>query len=317
MTPVKHFLPVYDDGGSEMVEQENGRPPVEMICVPWSIGLRPDAAGREPGTWDAPRVLREAGLGRSLGAVTVTELPRPPYDAEAQPGTRVRNGLTLRRSTFQVADAVSEAIGGGRLPVVVGGDCSLLLGCLYGARRHHETGLAHIDAHPDFTRPGDFSGLGAAAGMDLALATGHGEMLLTHWPDVNGPLVEEHRVVQLGDRTGQSLPSGLLVIGIAELLAMGEDAAVRRVVERLHDAQPIWVHVDLDVLDAAVLPAVDSPGTPGLTYEQLARLLSRLRQTGRVLGIDITIYDPHLDPDGIHAPEIVDCIAAGLAGVPA
>jgi arginase len=45
--------------------------------------------------------------------------------------------------------------------------------------------------------------------------------------------------------------------------------------------------------------------------------LSRLRQTGRVLGIDITIYDPHLDPDGIHAPEIVDCIAAGLAGVPA
>jgi len=203
-------------------DQTNGPSPVELICVPWSVGLRPDAAGAEPGTWSAPRALREAGLGRRLGAVAITELPRPPYQAEAQPGTRVRNGVTLREHSLLLADAVSDAIAGGRLPVVIGGDCSVLLGCLGGARRHHEIALVHIDGHPDFTHPGnhDFAALGAAAGMGLALATGRGELLLTRWPSLNGPLVEDRHVVQLGDRTGQALPPGLLVIGIDELLAM-------------------------------------------------------------------------------------------------
>jgi arginase len=295
-------------------DQKNSAPPVEMICVPWSLGLRPDAAGAEPGTWSAPRALREAGLSRRLAAVVVTELPRPSYQVEAQPGTRVRNGVALREHSLLLAQAVSDAIAAGRLPVVIGGDCSVLLGCLGGARRHHDIGLVHIDGHPDFTHPGnhDFVTLGAAAGMDLALATGRGELLLTRWPDIDGPLVEDRDVVQLGDRTGQPLPSDLLVIGIDELLAAGIDAAARRAVEHLRATHPIWVHVDLDVLDAAVLPTVDAPGTPGLTFEELTRLLLSLRQTGRVLGVDITIYDPHLDLDGAYPSAIVDCIAAGL-----
>ena len=296
--------------------QANGRLPVEVICAPWSVGLRPDAAGAEPGTWSAPRALRQAGLAQRLGAVAVTELPRPPYQVEAQPGTRVRNGVTLREHSLLLAGAVSDAIAAGRLPVVIGGDCSVLLGCLGGARRHHEVALVHIDGHPDFTGPGnhDFSTLGAAAGMDLALATGRGELLLTCWPGVDGPLVKDRHVVQLGDRTGHALPPSLLAIGIDELLAMGVEAAARRAVGHLRAAHPIWVHLDLDVLDAAVLPAVDSPGTPGLTYEQVTRLLARLRQTGRILGVDVTIYDPHLDPDSAHAPAIAGCVAAGLQG---
>ena len=289
---------------------------IEVICAPWSIGLRPDVHGAEPGTWNAPHVLREAGLDRRLHAVTVTELPRPPYLAEAQPGTRIRNGVTLREHSLLLADAVSAAIAAGRLPVVVGGDCSVLLGCLAGARRHHGIALAHIDGHPDFTHPGnhDFATLGSAAGMDLALATGRGELLLTSWPGLDGPLVQDQHVVQLGDRTGLTLPPGLLVIGIEELLATGMDAAARRATGHLPAEHPIWVHIDLDVLDAAVLPAVDTPGTPGLTFEQLTRLLSRLRQTSRILGVDVTIYDPHLDPDHAHPAAIVDCVAQGLHG---
>jgi len=296
------------------------RLPVEVICAPWSIGLRPDAAGAEPGTWAAPRTLLDAGLDRRLQAVTVTELPRPPYRFEAQPGTRVRNGVTLREHTLLLASAVGDAIGTGRLPVVVGGDCSVLLGCLLGARRHHEVALVHLDGHSDFTQPGHpghpgaqgLAALGTAAGTDLALATGRGELLLTRWPGVDGPLVVDHLVVQLGDRTGEALPAGLLVIGIEELLATGVPTAATRAVDHLPGGSPLWVHVDLDVLDAAVLPAVDSPGTPGLTYDQLSELLARLRATGRVVGVDVTIYDPHLDPERAHPDAVVACVAAGL-----
>ncbi|WP_051639790.1 arginase family protein [Cellulomonas sp. URHE0023] len=293
--------------------------PVELICAPWSIGLRPTAAGAEPGTWRAPHVLRGAGLGQRLEAVAVTELSRPPYQFEAQPGTRVRNGVTLRQHSLLLADAVGDAVAAGRMPVVVGGDCSVLLGSLSGARRHHQIALVHIDGHPDFTHPGhpDFSGLGAAAGMDLALATGRGELLLTRWPGVDGPLVGDPSVVQIGDRTGQAVPTDLLVIGIHELLAAGVEATAQQAVGHLKAEQPIWVHVDLDVVDMAHLPAVDSPGTPGVTFEQLALLLSRLLESRRIVGVDVTIYDPDLDPDGAYTDAIVDCLAAGLQGRPA
>src|SRR5215469_10265120 len=86
VTPVKNFSPVsFTTSGGVMADhgQANGRLPVEVICVPWSVGLRPDAGGAEPGTWSAPRALREAGLSQRLGAVAVTELPRPPYQVEA------------------------------------------------------------------------------------------------------------------------------------------------------------------------------------------------------------------------------------------
>jgi arginase len=103
-----------------------------------------------------------------------------------------------------------------------------------------------------------------------------------------------------------------MVIGIDELLAKGVEAGAERAAEHLGAAHPVWVHVDLDVLDAAVLPAVDSPGTPGLNYAQLGELLSRLMLAGSVLGVDVTIYDPDLDPGCAQAPALVDCVATGL-----
>ncbi|WP_433065452.1 arginase family protein [Dactylosporangium sp. CS-033363] len=283
-------------------------PELELIAAPWCIGLRPGRGGVEPGTWRAPSVLLEAGLAARLGAAVVTELPRPPYDPEPQPGTRIRNGLTIREHALLLAAAVEAALGAARVPLVLGGDCSVLLGGLAGARRRGTTGLVHIDGHTDFKHPGnaDFTELGNAVGMDLALATGRGELLLTDWP---GPLVADRDAVQLGDRTGR--PIEPLVVGIAELLAGGMAAAAERAARHL-EPPPIWVHVDLDVLDGAVLPAVDTPGSPGLTFAQLTELLGALWRTGRVAGLDVAVYDPDLDPELAHAPSIVGCLAEAL-----
>jgi arginase len=77
----------------------------------------------------------------------------------------------------------------------------------------------------------------------------------------------------------------------------------------------VWLHVDLDVLDQRELPAVDTPGQPGLTFDQLGQLLARLIGTGRVVGLDVTIYDPELDPVGEYAPQIVDCLASALTAL--
>jgi len=262
-------------------------------------------------------------MAAALQAVDVVELPKPPYAVEAQPNTRVRNGLTMREHALVLADAVSAALGRARFPVVLGGDCSILLGCLLGARRGGRCGLLHIDGHTDFFHPGNYdtaTRLGSAAGMDLALATGRGEPLLTHWPEVGSPLVADEDVIQIGDREADvdghgQLPPSIARLTVQEVLRVGvgaaADQAARGMIRR--GLTRTWLHVDLDVLDGKLMLAVDSPGSPGLDFDQLARLISGLVRSARVIGLDVTIYDPQRDRHLRYPATIVDCLAAGLA----
>ena len=70
-----------------------------------------------------------------------------------------------------------------------------------------------------------------------------------------------------------------------------------------------WLHLDLDVLDQAVLPAVDYPMPGGLTWEVLAELARPLAHSPALIGADVTIYNPALDVDGRYAKRIVALLA--------
>jgi arginase len=297
---------------------------LDLIDAPNNLGLRPPAAGVEPGTWRAPVVLDAAGLSARLSPARRARLPRPRYSAAAQAGTRIRNGHALRDFSLALAAEVERSLRRGAMPIVIGGDCSNLLGCMIALRRSGGRGLVHIDGHSDFTHPGNddaASRLGAAAGMDLALATGRGEPLLTAWPGVTGPLVEDADAIQVGEREDIAGYPGLADtaierISVQQLRGSNVAAVAARVLARMQRRAlgRAWLHIDLDVLDQAVMPAVDSPGSPGLTYDELASLVRRLIGSGRVAGLDIAIYDPDLDPGRTHAPNIVACIAAMLDG---
>jgi arginase len=303
-----------------------GRPrrPLDLIEAPNALGLRPPAPGGEPGTYKAPAALARAGLVERLRPERVVKLARPRYTAHAQAGTRVRNGTTLRQFLLQLSAAVETSLRRGGLPLVVGGDCSNLLAGVAALRRCGGRGLVHVDGHSDFSHPGNDDArahLGAAAGMDLALATGRGEALLTRWPEVDGPLVADLDAVQIGEREagepGWSRDledTAIERITVQWLKARGVSAAVERALGRLGERQleRAWLHIDLDVLDESVMPAVDSPGRPGLTYAELTALAGGLMRSGRIAGLDISIYDPDLDPSGAHARAIVACVAALL-----
>lgn len=289
------------------------------MLAPSNLGLRPDVNG-EPGTWRAPEVLMAAGLKRRVAAAKVVQLARPPYETRAQAGTRIRNGLTLRRFSLDLAGAVRTVLKAGAFPLVIGGDCSVLLGSFYGARLEGARGLIHIDGHSDFFHPGNYdtrSRLGSAAGMDLALATGRGEPLLTEWPDLDGPLVRDEDAIQLGERDAltEDFRASYADIErtaitrhiIQEILKAGIEQTSQSVITRLQarGLRRVWLHVDLDVLDQAVMPAVDSPGSPGLTFAQLRSLLAQLYRSERITGATITIYDPARDPQNRYATPIV------------
>ena len=300
--------------------------PVGLVLAPSNLGLRPEN-GRQPGTWRAPKVLMDAGLREALEAEEVLRLDRPDYEFEAQNGTRMRNGRSIRSFSLQLGETVRDLLRAQKFPVVIGGDCSILLGCLYGARLAGGRGLVHVDGHSDFTQAKSYATpqtLGAAAGMDLALVSGRGEPLMTEWPDVGSPLAEDADIVQVGERGagepwflqyyGDILRTEITQFTAQTVLAEGIGPASRQVIARLEKRglEKAWLHVDLDVLDQSVMPAVDSPGRPGFDFSQLAALAGALAASGRILGANFSIYDPERDPELKYARPLVDCIAAGV-----
>ncbi|MGH8188967.1 MAG: arginase family protein [Steroidobacteraceae bacterium] len=302
---------------------------ITLVLAPSNLGLRPEG-DHDPGTWRAPQVLMGAGLAGALQTQDVIELRRPTYERAAQPGTRIRNGNTIRDFSLRLAEAVRGGLQRNRFPVVIGGDCSILLGGLYAARLAGGRGLVHLDGHSDFSHPGNYDTkkvLGSVAGMDLALASGRGESLLTEWPQVGKPLAADADIVQVGERNttdpsyknyyADILQTAITMVTVQRALEEGIDAAAHRVIARLEERKldKVWLHVDLDVLDEAVMPAVDSPGRPGLDYAQLSALIAALCASGRIVGANFAIYDPDRDRDLRYARPLVECIAAGVRGL--
>ena len=82
--------------------------------------------------------------------------------------------------------------------------------------------------------------------------------------------------------------------------------------EREDGPAGFWVHLDVDVLDDAVMPAVDYRLPDGLTWEELTAVLGTAVAGGHATGLDITIFNPTLDADGRVARSLVDALAAAL-----
>jgi arginase len=298
---------------------------IALIKAPSNLGLRPPAPGKEPGAWQAPEALARAGMDEALRPERVVELPRPRYDFGEQPGTRLRNGQSVRRFNEELAGDVERALRDGLFPIVVGGDCSILLGALAGARRVGELALVHIDGHSDFRHPGNYdptATLSAIAGMDLALVTGRGEALMTDWDGRPGSLVPEEQVVQIGERESRDpdwawrdvLETAITQIDVFWAREQGMPAVLERAFATLDRTPelPFWTHLDVDVLDQIVMPAVDSPGSPGLDYDEVATLLRGFLSSPRCLGLNVTIFDPDLDSEGVYATRLARMLSEGI-----
>lgn len=281
-----------------------------LIRAPSNLGLHPPAPDRQPGTWRAPQALTEAGLVGAVRPAAVLDVKRPTYDPVPTIGTRLLNGNAMRAFNLALARLVERALGLGQFPLVVGGDCSILLGALAGVRRARPVSLVHLDGHSDFRHPGNYdpaASLGAAAGMDLALATGRGEALMTAWPGAGALLVPDTQVIQIGEREGRSPgfawpdinATAITRMDLFDARRLGPSAVLTRTRATLkQETWPFWVHFDVDVLDQAVMPAVDTPGSPGLNPEDVTAILRPLVSDPRCCGMTVTIFDPDLDHTG-------------------
>ena len=289
-----------------------------LISAPSNLGLRPPQPGSVPGTAKAPEALREAGLHARLadtGAVNAGVVLPGRYADDVQPGVpRTRNQDTLLDHADRLAMRIGEQLSQGRAPLILGGDCSLLNAAGRALSVRGRYGLVHIDGHTDFRHPGNSAKCYSLAGEDLAAAVG------LHWPALTGPSGGYFRpgdTVHVGCRDDdEHLAEASRVL--ARLIparrvreagpAATADAVLRTVTGSGLDGY--WLHLDVNVLDPEVMPAVDSPAPNGLLPSDLTEFLAELAPGAA--GAQITVFDPDLDPDGRYAVLLTDILATGL-----
>jgi arginase len=290
-------------------------PHYTVIDAPSNLGLRPT------GVETLPIALKSAGFLTKLAATYVSRVPPLPYQVDRDPATQVRNADGIRIYAQHLADVVSIQVQAGQFPIVLGGDCSILLGAMLGLQRIGRYGLFFLDGHADFYQP-EAELHGEVASMELALVSGRGPDLLTNIEGFR-PLVRDQEIVAFAFRDGdQAVREGsqdirATAIHTYELhQARTPDVATAatQALQALQSPHPIgfWIHLDADVLHDEIMPAVDYRMPDGLAFDELSAVLRILIGSGRAVGMTITIFNPLLDNDGSIAQRFVDSIVAGL-----
>jgi arginase len=280
---------------------------ITLVAAPSNLGLRPPQPTSVPGCAKAPEALREAGLHQALadrGAGDGGVVLPGRYVDDAVPG-RLRNQEAIVDHARRLAERLGAVLDSGDAPLVLGGDCSILVGAGLALARRGRFGLVHVDGHTDFRHPGNSPDCASLAGEDLAAAVGR------HWPAVAdldglGPYVRPEDAVHVGCRDDDPhLDEVTAALGaVLPARRVADDDACDAVAVALEvvaapQLDGYWIHVDVDVLDPAYMPAVDSPDPGGLAPGDLAALLAGLAP--RATGAQVTVFDPDLDPTGAHA----------------
>jgi arginase len=265
---------------------------MNILGAPTNLGNRPyedDSTARW--THLGPARLREKGIVARLGARDLGDVAAAGYRDFRRPPGRIRNEDLVLQHVREIERVLAKEED---FTLVLGGDCSVLLGCLAGLKRGRELGLVYLDGHTDFNTT-ETTVTGAVAGMDLALATGRGNSPLAK------PLVRDEHVVAVGVREGTFAGSKIRVAS----------PRADEIFEMLGE-RDFFIHLDVDVLDPAFMPFVDSPEPAGLDPDTLTDLLAELLQNPRAAGMELTIYDPKRDHDGKGAELLVHMLVGAF-----
>jgi arginase len=292
-----------------------------ILEAPSALGHVPEHRGVER----APAVLLGAGLADGLAARRAGQVAASGYRAERDPRTQIMNPQAIRDYSTLLADAVTAVLDAGEFPVVLGGDCSIVLGTMLALRRRGRYGLLYIDGDADFYQPEASPLSGAASASDLAFATGRGPDVVA---DIEGrrPLVRDDDVVVFAcrdaadrERRGcQPLPADLLVIDRDQVRRRGAGSAAAEAVSFLTrpggPRDGFWIHVDADVFDETIMQSVDDPRPGGLGWDEVVAALRIALASGRAVGLQVAIYNPDIDAGGSNGRGLAAAVREALAG---
>jgi arginase len=277
---------------------------VQLLAVPYDSGNHRMRMGA------GPEALLEAGLERALKEdghsvhTKVAELPDDWWHSEIQTSFELMRMLSV---------AVEHAREADLLPIVLAGNCNTAVGTLAGLGPG--VGVAWFDAHGDFNTP-ETTTSGFLDGTAVAIITGRCWKQLTATIPGFQPVADE-RVCLVGARDIDPLEGRLLAESNVDVIAPNNiRSALPRTLNSIgRHVERMYVHLDLDVLDADVAHANKFAVSGGLTIEDIEYALSQIAQTFRIAGVTLSAYDPAGDTDGAAGRAAIRliCSAAGFA----
>jgi arginase len=290
--------------------------PIDLLAAPSS------AAAHWPGQERAWAALVAAGLPEALGRsreVAVRELfPPVRWTAGATPAGRVRDAARVAAGLTAVRDAVAASLRAGRLPVVVGGECTTTVGLVAGARAAgQEPGLVYVDGGVDLRTPAD-NPTGVADSMALA----HVLALDGCDPDLLAvgsvrPLLAVDEVVAVGVRAVEPDATTARRIGLAvspaDAVAADPEGTAAAATRAVGGSDGFLVHLDVDVVEFLDLPLADVPDHGrGLPLDVVAAVLARLCADPGLRGLCVTEVNPDHAPGPGDVARLVAVLTAAL-----
>ena len=230
-----------------------------------------------PGTRFGSRAIRAESYG--------LELYSPYQDAELQGLVLDSGDLELPFGDPAPALAMIEAraaeiLQGGKVPFLLGGEHLVTLGAVRAAAKAHpDLHILHFDAHADLRA--DY--LGSPLSHACVLRRCH-------------ELVGDHRIYQFGIRSGDKAEfdwgKGHVFTHKFDLEGLGEALDALQ-------GKPVYLTVDLDVLDPSVFPGTGTPEPGGVSFDALRRAVTDACRRLKIVAADVNELSPHYDASGI------------------
>lgn len=287
---------------------------IDLFECPTNFGLR-EQRGKEPMVKFFPQHLKKYGFYDKLMINQIYSLLPTDYEMIFDPETSILNVAQVTNYAIHQAELLESKWQADTFKLIIGGDCSLLLGTGMALKQLGRYGLIYLDGHTDYCSV-ETTDTKAVAGMDLALATGFGPDKLVNLNN-QAPYFDEENIFCVGDK--ESDPEYVRLIeaskinyfDLGQIRKMGSETVARiflQMVEK-QNLTGFFVHLDVDILTSLVMPAVDCPDERGLTYEELMPLLKIIMESPLAVGMELTIFDPSLDTDGVIIKRFIEEIS--------
>jgi arginase len=299
---------------------------VKIVRQPKNIallGAPTSAASLAAGYEGAPSALRAAGLVARLTAAGFVVIDYGDCTARAfapdEEHPRARNVEQVLAGLEELRPKVEVAVKSGALPVVLGGDDSIVLATLAGCRRYYRNvSLMDVDRDAGLNIPATTPS-GCVDGMVISHVIGRGAPeLVRFWSEP--PLVREPDVALFGiERLDQPEQQFLTNSPLRRYLAIdiqrkGTTAVAEEALERVHGRRHEFVlHVDLDVIAAEDFAATNLSASGGLRFDELRQALAVFMRQPTLAALEVCAYNPALDPDGTAGQRLVELLFELLA----
>ncbi len=257
------------------------RADVAVVGIPFDSGV-----SYRPGARFGPAHVREASrLLRPYNPVQDVS----PFAAQqvADAGDIAVNPFNILEAVDQIEAGAKQLSAGGTKLVTIGGDHTIALPLLRVAHAQHgPIAVLHFDAHLDTWDT--YFGAPITHGTPFRRASEEGLIDMDHslHVGIRGPLYDR-------DNLRDDKRLGFAIIASHEIQFEGLQSAISRMLERLGD-RPVYVSVDIDVLDPAHAPGTGTPEAGGMTSRELLAMLREL-QNVNLIGADIVEVAPAYD----------------------